>query len=201
MKTKIFLAAMVIALSSVAQAGGDPEAGKAKSLVCAGCHGADGNSMANPEWPNLAGQHASYIEKQLSEFKSGARQDPIMMGQVAMLNEADMANLAAYFSSQKVKGGETDPAAVELGKKIYTAGLAKKGVSACTACHGPTGAGNPAAGFPAISGQHAKYTTKQLNAFKTGTRANDANKMMRMVAENLNAAEIEAVSQYMQGLH
>jgi cytochrome c553 len=89
-------------LSATAGAAGDAAAGKAKSAVCAACHGADGNSP-NAVWPNLAGQHAAYMVKQLKDFKSGARKDPIMAPMAAPLSDQDMENLSAFFASQKPK--------------------------------------------------------------------------------------------------
>ncbi|MGD8264993.1 MAG: c-type cytochrome [Chromatiales bacterium] len=190
-------AAMV---SSVAVAGGDAAAGKAKSAMCAGCHMADGNSV-NGMWPKLAGQHESYIIKQLQDFKAGGRVDPTMQPMAAGLSEDDMANLAAFYSSQTLKIGEADPALVEKGKEIFMSGNAASGVAACSACHAPNGVGNPAANFPALQGQHADYTVKQLKDFRAGNRANDAGKMMRNVAAKMTDEEIAAVSSYIQGLN
>lgn len=199
---KILISAVVAAasLTAVSAFAGDAAVGKSKSAVCAACHMADGNSV-NPLWPKLAGQHENYIVKQLKEFKSTARKDPVMMGQVAALTEEDMDNLAAYFSDQTLKGGEADPALVEAGKLLYTTGNAKKGVAACASCHAPNGTGNPAANFPAIAGQHTVYAEKQLKAFRDGSRANDVNTMMQDVAGNLSDADIKAVASYIQGLH
>jgi len=185
---------------SQAQAAGDAAAGKAKSASCAGCHGADGNSV-NPEWPNLAGQGGGYIAKQLHDFKGGKRENATMAPMAAPLTDADMDDLAAYFASQPLKAGAADESLVELGEKIYRGGNPSSGVSACIGCHGPKGAGNPAAKFPALSGQHAKYVANQLGAFKSGARGNDAGKMMRSVAEKMTEKEIQAVSTYVQGLH
>ena len=198
---KILISAVVAAasLTAVSAFAGDAAVGKSKSAVCAACHMADGNSV-NPLWPKLAGQHEGYIVKQMKEFKSTARKDPIMLGQVAALTEEDMDNLAAYFSTQTLKGGEADPALVEAGKLLYTTGNAKKGVAACSSCHAPNGLGNPAANFPAIAGQHTVYAEKQLKAFRDGSRANDVNTMMQDVASNLSDADIKAVASYIQGL-
>ncbi len=85
------------------QAAGNAEAGQTKAVACTACHGPNGNSPVNPIWPKLAGQHPKYTEKQLKDFKSGARQDPTMIGMVAPLNDQDMADLAAYFAT-KSKG-------------------------------------------------------------------------------------------------
>ncbi len=186
-----------------AMAAGDAAAGKTKSATCAGCHGMDGKSV-NPEWPNLAGQHPKYIEKQLKDFKAGTdRNNATMAGMVAALSETDMADLAAYFSSLPRKAGTAaaDEDTLKLGEKIYRGGNPATGVAACIGCHGPTGAGNPEANFPALSGQHAKYVENQLKAFKAGQRKNDAGKMMRSIASKMSDEEIKAVAAYVQGLH
>jgi len=181
-------------------AGGDATAGKEKSATCAGCHGMDGNS-ANPEWPKLAGQGDHYLSKQLQDFKGGVRKNATMAPMVAALGEQDMADLSAFYSSQAVQVGNADEKLVELGQKIYRGGNPASGVSACIGCHGPSGAGNPAASFPSLSGQHAKYVENQLNTFKSGERSNDAGKMMRTIASKMTEQEIKAVASYVQGLH
>ncbi len=181
-------------------ADGDAAVGKTKSATCAGCHGADGNSV-NPEWPSLAGQHPKYIIKQLREFKVGERTDATMAPMAAVLSEQDQEDLAAYYASQQAKPAAADETLVELGQKIYQGGNPTTGVAACIGCHGPAGRGNPAANFPSISGQHAKYTTNQLFGFKKNERTNDAGKMMRTIAGKMNEEEIRAVSSYVQGLH
>lgn len=204
MKMKLFVAAVMsvsavfTATSSLAEA--DMAAGKAKSAMCASCHGADGNSV-NPEWPKLAGQHADYIAKQLADFKKGEeRSNALMAGMVAGLTEQDMENLGAFYSSQNKTLGEADPALVDLGEQLYRGGNKTTGVAACMACHGPNGAGNPQANFPALSGQHALYTANQLKAFRAGERSNDAGAMMRNIAAKMTDEEIEAVASYIQGL-
>ena len=182
---------------------GNAEAGKQKAAVCAACHGADGNSV-NPEWPKLAGQHASYLAKELQNFKEptkeGGRVNAIMNGQVIALKDQDMLDLSAYFSSQALKPGQADAALVAQGEKLYRGGDLAKGISACTACHGPSGAGNAEAKFPALAGQHAKYTELQLQTFRSGQRANDNGQMMRNIAARMSDAEIKAVASYIQGL-
>lgn len=195
----IALATLTIGASAVAWSAGDAAAGKTKAAVCAACHAADGNSV-NPEWPKLAGQHDTYILKQLQNFKNKERENVLMSPQAAVLADQDMLDLAAYFSSQEAKPGVADMTKVELGEKIYRGGNIATGVAACSACHGPTGAGNPAAKFPSLQGQHATYTKGQLNMFRNGSRANDAGKMMRNIASKMSDAEIEAVSEYIAGL-
>lgn len=167
------------------------------NTVCAACHGADGNSMISLN-PKLAAQHAPYIEKQLTEFKSGKRQNAVMSGMAATLTTQDMKNLAAYFSSQKITLGEAKSnGAGSVGEKIYRAGIKENGTPACAACHGPTGAGLPKQ-FPRLAGQHADYTLSQLKAFRTGERANGP--MMTAIATKLTDAQMAAVADYIQGL-
>jgi cytochrome c553 len=187
-------------MSGAALAVGDAEAGKAKSVMCAGCHGADGNSL-NPEWPKLAGQSTRYLVKQLQEFKSGKRENATMAPMAAGLTDEDMENLAAFYASQAVTMGSADETQVDLGQKIYRGGNPATGVSACIGCHGPTGAGNPEALFPSLSGQFGTYVENQLQQFRSGQRNNDAGKMMRNTASSMTDAEIKAVSSYVQGLH
>ena len=193
-------ASIALALvTGAVQAEGDVEAGKAKSVACIGCHGPDGNSP-NPLWPKLAGQSPSYIKKQIADFKSGARKDPVMGAQAAPLTDEEIANLAAYFSTQKRVVGTAAADKVEAGAKMYRGGNGATGVAACMACHGPAGAGNPAAGFPGLAGQHAPYIEKALKDFRSGARTNDVNGMMQGVAANMTDAEIAAVAQFIQGL-
>ncbi|NIR59307.1 MAG: cytochrome c4 [Gammaproteobacteria bacterium] len=179
---------------------GDSQRGKHKARACMACHGADGNST-NAQYPRLAGQHANYTVKQLREFKNGERENAIMKGQVASLSEQDMWDIAAYYAEQEVKPGAADEALVDRGERIYRAGLPAEGVPACMGCHGPAGNGNPAANFPRLKGQHAQYTVAQLTAFKKGERANDAGRMMRNVADDMEPEELEAVASYIEGLH
>jgi cytochrome c553 len=201
-KWVVFAAMISLAGSAfTAVAAGDAAAGKAKSATCAGCHGVDGNS-ANPEWPKLAGQHAGYLEKQLHDFKAGTdRNNAMMAPMVAPLSEQDMADLAAYYSEQNIQPGAADKSLVELGEKIYRGGNPATGVAACIGCHGPAGKGNPAANFPALSGQHAKYVENQLKLFASGERKNDAGKMMRNTAAGMSDEDMAAVASYVQGLH
>jgi cytochrome c553 len=201
-KTLIAVAALSMTVASTGvSAAGNAKAGKAKAVTCAGCHGADGNS-ANPAWPKLAGQNAGYIVKQLADLKTGkTRNDPLMGSQVAGLSQQDMADLGAYYAKQTGTQGATDEKLAAAGAKLYRGGNKKKGVAACIACHGPTGAGNPAAKFPKLSGQHAAYVEKAMKDFRSGARTNDMNKMMQNVAEKMSDKEIKAVASYISGLH
>jgi cytochrome c553 len=163
------------------------------------CHGPNGNS-ANPEWPNLAGQHEQYIRKQLQAFKSGARKNPLMSPMAMSLSDDDMEDLGAYFSSQKPAGLEADPSKLALGQRIFRSGEPKSGVPACASCHGPNGSGNPAAAYPLIRAQYGTYVAAQLRAYRAGTRQTDPNKMMREVASTMSDEQIDAVASYVQGL-
>ena len=203
MKIRHFFTLILLtaAMSSAAQAAGNAAAGeKIVTGVCAACHGVDGNSVITTN-PKLAAQHPEYLVKQLSNFKSGDRKNPIMSGMAAALSTEDMANVAAYFSAQAAKGGNTKAnAAGSAGEKIYRAGNASKGVPACASCHGATGAGMPVQ-FPRLGGQHADYVVAQLKAFSTGERANDDAKVMRTIASKMSDADMAAVADYIQGLH
>jgi cytochrome c553 len=175
-------------------------AGQSKSAVCATCHGGAGNSLA-PEWPKLAGQHREYLAKQLIDLKSGTRKSPVMGPMAEPLSDADIADLAAYFAAQKLEPGVAGADLVKTGERLYRAGNRATGLPACMACHGPAGAGNPAAGFPSLGGQHAAYTAIQLRAYRSGERGNDRAGMMRSISARITDPEIEAVSSYIQGLH
>lgn len=181
-------------------ASGDAEAGKAASATCAACHGPTGIAAVKT-YPNLAGQGAPYLLKQLMEFKSGARENAVMLGMVAALDETTMANLAAYYASQEPAQGVSEPDNLELGRDIYRGGISSVGIPACMSCHGPDGAGNDAAKFPRVNAQNAEYTVTALQGFRSGARANDMNKMMRSVAHRLSDTEIAALANYLQGLH
>lgn len=196
-------ASLLVLVSLPGFAAGDAAAGQAKSAICAACHGADGNSMV-PNWPKLAGQHEAYLARQITLIQSGARMVPEMMGIVPGLTPQDIDDLAAYFASQQTSGGVADPAALEVGERVFRAGNPESGVPACMACHGPAGEGNPLAGYPALAGQHAAYTARMLNRYKDGERwgAEDAaSGVMVGVARYLSDAEIEAVASYIQGLY
>lgn len=183
---------------------GDVEAGKAKAATCAACHGVDGNA-AVPMYPSLAGQSEHYLVKQLTDFKAGTadnseegRYNPVMAGMVAPLTADDINNLAAYFASQTLR-----PAASKTnghGQELYFSGDAKRGITACVACHSVNGKGMGQAGFPAISGQNADYIKLQLEGFRAADRGNDRNGMMRNIAVRLSDADIVALAQYVSAM-
>jgi cytochrome c553 len=169
------------------------------SGLCATCHGAEGNSTLAMN-PNLAGQHPEYIHKQLSDFKTGKRSNPIMMGMVAALSEDDMRNVAAYYAAQKparLTARDKDLAA--RGQRLFRGGDSARGVASCSGCHSPNGAGMPAQ-YPRLAGQHAEYTAAQLRAFRAEERNNDESMMMRSIASRLSDKEIAALSEYLAGL-
>ena len=151
-----------------------------------------------PANPKLAQQHPDYLNKQLQEFKSGKRANPIMMGMVAALSDEDMKNIAAWLSTQKAAPGtSSDKNLVALGERIYRGGIADRQIAACAGCHSPNGAGIPSQ-YPRLSGQHADYTAAQLTAFRDGVRLNSL--QMTQVASKLNDREIKAVADYIAGL-
>ena len=207
MKKLGLLFCITLGFSASALASGDPEAGKNKAVACAACHGNDGNSMIDIN-PNIAGQHANYLAKQLREFRLASqtggkegRNDPVMNGMAAPLSDQDILDIAAYFASQEAKEGTTPEDVIEAGQKLYRGGDESRGITACTACHGPRGNGMGLANFPDISGQHAAYIKSQLEKFRSGQRANDLNGMMQDIAKRLTDEDIEILSKYLGGLH
>ncbi len=180
---------------------GSATTGKARALTCTACHGPEGNS-SSPMWPNIAGQNAPYILAQLQAFKSGARKNPLMSSQAMLLSDEDMANLAVYFESlPPAAQAVADVNLIARGEALYRGGNVKEKASACLACHGPTGRGNPAAKYPALKGQHAAYTAKQLNDYANGMRTTDGKThIMRDITARLNRDDIAALSSYVQGL-
>lgn len=180
---------------------GSAEAGKARALTCTACHGPEGNS-ASPMWPNIAGQNAPYLLAQMKAFKDGSRVDPLMSSQAMMLSDEDMANLAVYFESLPAAAQSlADESLLERGEALYRGGNKEDKASACLACHGPTGRGNPAAKYPALQGQHATYSAKQLNDYADGVRTTDGKtRIMQDIAANLDKDDIAALSSYVQGL-
>ncbi|WP_339470472.1 MULTISPECIES: c-type cytochrome [unclassified Pseudomonas] len=194
---------LTLGITGVAHAAGDATAGQAKAAVCGACHGPDGNSPA-PNFPKLAGQGERYLTKQMQDIKSGKRTVLEMTGLLTNLSDQDLADIAAYFASQKGSVGAADPKLVARGEKLFRGGDLEKGLPACTGCHSPNGAGIAAAGFPHLSGQHATYIAKQLTDFRKEEdgRSNDGDAMiMRTIARKLSDEDIAAVSSYIQGLH
>jgi cytochrome c553 len=184
-------------------AAGNSAAGKGKVSSCGGCHGENGNS-AMPTFPKLAQQHSSYLLNQLHAFKDGNRNDPVMSPMAIPLSDADMLDIAAYYSAQSISANpaptlppnedteaatdakitkETMQALLAVGSNLYRNGNLTSEVSACIACHGPSGEGNKPAAFPALRSQHADYLIKTLTDFKSGARSKNADNMMVMIAK------------------
>ena len=172
-----------------------------KAVVCSSCHGKTGNSD-NPQWPNLAGQHPQYFIKQLKDMQDSAvRNAPAMNALVGILSEQDIHDLAIYYAKMPLAKGISAKEYLARGKQIYRGGDFGKRISACIACHGPNGTGNPQAGFPVLSGQHADYTVQQLLAFKKGIRKNDLNHIMQDISSRMSRKDMQAVAQYIEGLN
>ncbi len=195
----LIVSVLLMASGSTQAQEGDIEAGKASAQLCAGCHGADGNSPA-AQFPNLAGQVPGYIAKQLAKFKAGTdRIDPIMLG-MATSSEANWQNLDAFYAAQSAKAGsisEEQLADAEFGEQIYRGGFKPMKISACMSCHGPSGHGIPP-NFPRLSGQHADYIEKQLLAFKDGSRKDT---MMNPISFSLTAQQIKQLALYISALY
>lgn len=181
---------------------GDDAAGQGKAAACGACHGMDGNS-SDPQYPKLAGQSEQYIVQQLSNFKAGKRQNPIMMGMAAALSEQDMHDIGAYFAGKSALPGVADQALVERGEQLYRQGDQAKGVPACMACHSIDGRGNPGAMYPQLTSQHAQYIQATLKAMHDGTSwGDDAHaKIMPSIAQKLDEKDIAALASYVEGLH
>jgi cytochrome c553 len=189
----------------VIAATGNAEAGQAKAATCVACHGVDGNSVV-PTFPKLAGLGHKYLLKQMLDIRDGRRPVALMAGQVDNMSDDDLADIAAFYNAQTRTSGSADPDMVEVGRKIYLAGIADRQVPACSGCHSPTGNGNGPAGYPALGGQHAEYIASQLKMFRKGyedpagrTNGGDA-KIMRTTAFRMSDMEIEAVASYIAGL-
>lgn len=209
MKKLCCLLVVYLLFVTCANAGGDPEAGKQKSTPCATCHGANGNSV-NPAWPNLAGQGEKYLVNQLQLFKEKIRINTLMNPQAVNLSEQDILDLAAFFASQSPSSGTADiekefqgEQLYVIGERIYRGGNSETGVPACMSCHAPNGVGNVAAKFPRLAGQHAVYTAAQLRTYRSGARyqTDDNLNMMKDIASYMTEQEIEAVAEYIAGLH
>jgi len=194
--------ALIASVSALCFAGFSATASEIAKNQCAACHGPNGNSV-NPEWPNLAGQHPKYVVQQLQAFKSGARVNPNMSAMVTNLSEDDMVALGDYYASRAPNIGTIDTDQIAAGEKLYRGGDRDKGIPACMACHGPNGAGNPAANYPALRGQHAKYTGIQLTAYRSGERTTgeDRESIMQTIAARMSDDDIENVSRYVNALH
>lgn len=203
---------LALAVPAIAQdtVPGDPAAGQAKAAVCAACHMMDGNSV-DPQYPKIAGQHESYIARQLQLFKSGQRANAIMLGFSIGLQPQDMRDIGAFYAQQKVKPGmaseEKIPGLEETfkqrGERLWRGGDKARGIPACMACHGPAGKGNPGSVYPKLAGQHANYTKAKLIAYRGGEMwgTDNAAAIMPGVAAGLDDNDIEALASYIEGLH
>lgn len=189
---------------SALAAGGDPEAGKLKAAVCSACHGADGNSI-NPIWPKLAGQGAPYQMRQVMAIRDGHgrvnAEAATMVPMIANVSDQDLEDIAAYFATQVSTVEAAEPGLAEAGRRLYRAGDPERNLPSCMSCHGPAGRGNSLAAFPQVGGQFAAYSAKQLRAYRDGSRTTDPAGMMQDIAKRLTDADIEAVSEYLSGLH
>jgi len=187
---------------------GTVQEGATKSAVCSSCHGPSGNST-NPEWPRLAGQSAVYIAEQLRLFRTGARNNPVMMPMSKTLSDKDVDDVAVYYEAQTPQGLEADPSYWKAGELLYRRGDTTRGIPACEACHGPAGRGNLAAGYPALRAQQSVYVVKQLKDYASGARyagtqnpaqASRNGVMMLTIAKRLSPEDMRNVASYVQGL-
>ncbi|MGB2248963.1 MAG: c-type cytochrome [Alcanivorax sediminis] len=210
---KLFVLMAAAAVTTPALAAGDADAGEAKAAPCAACHGQGGNASI-PTYPKLAGQGEEYLVKQLQDFKSGARNNAIMAGQVANMSEQDMQDIAAYYAKQTAEAGQAHPDLVAQGERLYRGGDMTNNVPACSGCHGPAGQGIDAAKYPHLAGQNAQYVEDQLKAFRAAgrndlgdniiKRTNDGSAdepgMMQTIAAEMSDTQIKAVASFISGL-
>ena len=192
MKIRFAIVTIILALAANV-AKGDAS----KAAVCVACHGVDGNSI-NPIWPNLAGQGAEYTVQQLNAFKTKKRNNAVMWPFASNLTEEDMWDIAVYYSKQKISVNASEMTAGGNAEKLYRGGDSDRLIPACTACHGPNGAGNGPAKYPSLRGQHAAYTELQLLAYKKGTRKHP---MMEAIAQKLSDEDIKTLSTYLSALY
>ncbi|HBS62992.1 MAG TPA: cytochrome C [Stenotrophomonas sp.] len=196
---------------------GDAKAGQTKAAACAACHSADGNSTVEM-YPSIAGQSERYVAQQMALIANGQRSSGAAVAMVPFvqnLTPQDMRDIGAYFATQKANAGIADDTAVtdgpykgmkfyEIGQQLYRGGDADRGIPACMACHGPTGAGNPGPAYPHIGGQHAAYVARRLQEYQAGvTHETDKAhfQIMATIARQLTEQEIQALGSYLQGLH
>jgi cytochrome c553 len=213
---RLLIATLALTAAASACAIGSAEAGATKASTCLACHGVNGNSV-NVAWPSLAGQNAAYLTRQLHHYhdatRNGMEKDKtgaLMPPMASALSDQDIEDIAAYYSLQTPTGGEADPAYLEAGRKLYHGGDKARQIPACAACHGPAGSGNPAAGYPALRGQHADYTLKQLSMYhdksryttnaKGATAGGDNAEIMHTVVGRLSSDDMRSLSQYVQGM-
>jgi cytochrome c553 len=202
---------LAVCLTPIALADGSAAAGAPKAAACFACHGPNGNSV-NPQWPNLAGQNAAYIEGQLKHFHDKTRIDAsgAMPPMAAALSDQDMQDLGAFFAQQVAAGLEADPSYWQAGAQLYRGGDRARNIPACMACHGPVGRGNPAAGFPVLRAQHAVYTIAQLSDYAADKRYTRNDKgdssggpnaeIMHTIAGRLTQQDIRNLASYVQGM-
>ncbi|KAA1175597.1 cytochrome c4 [Marinobacter salinexigens] len=202
MKKLIAGVVLGVSLTAMAHGAGDPQAGEQNAAVCAGCHGQGGQKPIMGNYPKLSGLGETYLHKQLVAIQSGKRAVPEMTGLLTGKSDQDLQDLAAYFDSNDMIVNQAKPDTIAQGAALYRGGNMASGVPACAGCHNPQGQGNEPGGYPMLGGQNADYVIKQLNAYRDGTRATDSNSAIMMdVAAKLTDAEIEAVANYVSGLH
>lgn len=196
---------MCLTLNFSANAQGDAEIGKSKTMACMGCHGPTGNSFV-PNFPALAGQPASYIAKQIQDFKEASRQNTTMTGIALSISETDAHHIGAFYESQvktpamkniaHLKTDAQKTALLTLGKKLYDHGNADTGQAACFVCHGSNGDALVDLGVPVLANQHPQYLINTLKDFKNRKRTNDDERVMRRIVDTMTDEQIEAVSYY-----
>lgn len=185
-------------VSPLGEASAPPQA----AMVCTGCHGPSSTVPILPAYPKLTGQFTSYLFKQLKDMQhEKERKNALMSSFVKQMSDEDMKIVSDYYAQEPLEHVSTpDKKKAQKGALIYNGGILEKGIPACASCHGPAGEGKEFAKFPILSGQNAEYVTLQLKAFREHQRSNDANEIMRDIAQGMTDTEMEAVAAYVQGI-
>jgi cytochrome c553 len=192
------VAGVLSAFPVFAQTKGDPDIGEAiAARVCVACHSPDGTSPM-PNTPRLASQHATYLVKQMKDYREGRRTSEVMGNFIGGLTDEEIPHVAAYYAAQElIPGVVTDPSLLKLGRAVYEDGNPGRGVPACSGCHGDEGEGTRR--FPRLAGQDVGYTVEQMRSYAAGERTNDRG-LMQTVADRMSETETQAVAQYIASL-
>jgi cytochrome c553 len=173
------------------------------AAVCQGCHGVHGEGNAPAGIPRLAGQSTEYLGKQLEDYASGDRANPVMQNFAKPLSHADIVALATYFSTASAPNTTLPSTAsadqLDLGRRLARQGSEAKRVQACNSCHGPDGIGVLHAA-PYLAGQSDQYLTSAITSFQQRTRKNDPGMLMTSVAGQLSTSDIAAAAAYFSSL-
>jgi cytochrome c553 len=167
---------------------------------CQACHDANGQGT-QPVFPNLGGQHATYLYQSMKAYQSGARQSPVMGAILTGISDEILLQFSEYYARMPIIHGATPYQYVKRGERLYRGGDRRRGIPACMACHGPSGLGIASSQFPVLSGQQPLYTLSGLTAYTKHERKGQHAKWMRTIAKRLSEKDKKALAYYLLGLH